>query len=295
MVEAAGANQDSELPEDELSEQEATSSEDEQEDDADDAGALASPDTGIDSEDRLTQDEAVIMNELQTEFEHAPEPPLVSETDIADMMAVEAAFAAEESDSSEEEDSPSGQEQSAGIPVEVYPAIRAGVVTTQKLEIVDADAKVRSVLATLRDGSPYLSIADATGRIRVTLRLDSEGDARLTFVDEMGAETWMAPRDEPPPAPEPEQAHKQAPTTPDTRKSEPAGPGSNGSKSRPKAATPPTRPKPGELKASRPSSPPSKGKPSKKSTAAAAPRRKSTKIARKTVRRRKTVRSVGAR
>ncbi len=302
MVEAAGADHDSESPEHKGSEQEATNTGDEHEDDAEDAGALASPGTGISSEDRLTQDENAIMNELQTEFEHAPEPPLVSEQDVADMMAVEAAFAAEESDSNDERDSLSESEQSDGGSVEVYPAIRAGVVTTQKLEIVDADAMVRSVLATLRDGSPYLSIADATGRIRVTLRLDSKGDARLTFVDEMGAETWMAPRDEPPPAPEqdepsparePEQAHKGAPPTkPDNRKSEPTGPGSNGSKSRPKAAASPSLRKPDEHKAS---SPPSKSKPPKKATASAAPPRKPAKTARKIVRRRRTVRSAGVR
>ena len=211
----------------------------------------------ISSDPTLTEDEAAILGDLQSEFEDVPETPLFSDDDIAAMMKAEEASSGEEPDfassaaSSEEEDSSSDEQldeadeddSEFGGP-RVYPAVEVGVITTEKLEIVDADGKPRTVLSTLRDGSPYLSIADATGRIRATLRLDEEGDARLTFVDEMGSETWMAPRDEPPPpAREPEAPRKRiAPApAPAPKKSKSPGPGTNGKKPRPRRDARPAR------------------------------------------------------
>ena len=257
MLESVEADHDSELLGDEQFEQDEISPEDEHEDDAEDADALLASPAGIRSGESLTQTEAAILSELHDEFENIPEPELIPDEDIAKMMAEEEALAAAETDSGdgedEEEGRPSEQEEATGGSAKVYPAIHAGVITTEKLEIVDSDGKVRSVLTTLRDGSPYLSIADSTGRIRATLRLDSEGDARLTFVDEAGVETWMAPRDEPP-GRESEQARQRTPPPPEIPKSEPTGSssnaGSNGRKSRPKAASAPSRRKPGGLKAS---------------------------------------------
>ena len=230
------------------------------EDDAEEAGALDASGAGIRPDESLTKNEAAILSELHEEFEEIPETNLISDQDVAEMMAEEA-LAADKSDSGDGEDEEqvglSEQEEPALDPEKSYPAIYAGVITTEKLEIVDSDGKVRSVLATLRDGSPYLSIADSTGRIRATLRLDSKGEARLTFVDETGAETWMAPRDELS-AREAERARQRAPVTPKVRKSESTGPSSkassnassNGRKSRPKAASAPSNRKPGGLKAS---------------------------------------------
>ena len=226
------------------------------EDDAEEAGALAASGAGIRPDESLSQNEAAILSELHEEFEEIPETNLISDQDVAEMMAEEA-LTADKSESGDGEDEEqvglSEQEEPALDPEKSYPAIYAGVITTEKLEIVDSDGKVRSVLATLRDGSPYLSIADSTGRIRATLRLDSEGEARLTFVDETGAETWMAPRDELP-AREAEQARQRAPAAPKVRKSESTGPSSkassNGRKSRPKADSAPSNRKPGGLKAS---------------------------------------------
>ncbi|MCH7740987.1 MAG: hypothetical protein IIC93_12685 [Chloroflexi bacterium] len=289
MLGPAGANQDVESPGNEISQQEATSSGYESEDDVEDAGDLTAAGADASSDEGLTQDEAAILNELHAEFEETPQTSLISDQDIADMMAEEGFTAGEPDTVDELEDTPPEEKKPAGRSTVVYPAIHAGVITTEKLEIVDSDGKVRSVLATLRDGSPYLSIADATGRIRATLRLDTEGDARLTFVDEMGAETWMAPRDEPPPAPEQEPASKRAPATPAKRKSESTGPGSNDRKSRLKTASSPMRRRSGALKAS------PRGKPSKKTRAVASPRRKSPKIARKTSQRRKATETAGVR
>ncbi len=303
-----GTNQDSESPGDERVEPDEVSPGDENEDAADDAGDLVASGASIGSDESLTQNEATILSELHEEFENIPEPDMISDQDIAEMMAEEALMAGE-SDSGggegEEEDGLSEQEEPVGGSVKVYPAIQVGVITTEKLEIVDSDGKVRSVLATLRDGSPYLAIADATGRIRATLRLNSEGDARLTFVNEMGAETWMAPRDEPP-AREPEQARQRTPATPENGKSESTGPSSNGPssngrKSRPKAASAPSRRKPGGLKAS------PRRRPSKKSrvestsgknsetAVAERSRRGRPKTTGKTPRRRKAARPAGVR
>ena len=82
--------------------------------------------------------------------------------------------------------------------IHVLPEVKAGIVSVERLELVGEDGKSRTVLGTMEDGSPFLSMADAEGRIRTTFRLDEEGNATLIFADEIGAETWVAPRDLPP-------------------------------------------------------------------------------------------------
>lgn len=233
--------------------------------DSDDPGVAADESAigggSIKPGDGISQGEADLLNELQEEFGGDSEEPLFSDQDIADMMAAEEALAAGEPESgdaaedapSEEEKQPDGSETGDSEPddgTKTYPAIHVGVITTEKLEIVDSEGRVRTVLATLRDGSPYLSIADATGRTRATLRLDSEGDAKLTFVDESGVETWMAPRDEPISAQELEPAHKRDDAAPIRRKPETPGPAGDRKRRRPRAAEAPERRKPGISKAS---------------------------------------------
>jgi hypothetical protein len=82
--------------------------------------------------------------------------------------------------------------------IHILPEVKAGIVSVERLELVGEDGKSRTILSTTEDGSPFLSMADAEGHIRTTFRLDDEGNATLIFADEIGAETWVAPRDLPP-------------------------------------------------------------------------------------------------
>ena len=85
----------------------------------------------------------------------------------------------------------------AGDEIHVLPEVKAGIVSVERLDLVGEDGKSRTVLGTMDDGSPFLSMADSEGHIRTTFRLDEEGNATLIFADDIGAETWIAPRDLP--------------------------------------------------------------------------------------------------
>ncbi|NQW19096.1 MAG: hypothetical protein HQ478_16605 [Chloroflexi bacterium] len=79
--------------------------------------------------------------------------------------------------------------------IHVLPEVKVGIVNVERLELVGPDGKSRTVLGTLEDGSPFLSMADEEGHVRTTFRLDEAGNPSLIFVDDIGAETWIAPRD----------------------------------------------------------------------------------------------------